>query len=949
MISQDNWINEIEKILDQDPIFEKLGRDFIGVKSSGSSSKHTGKLLPVPNIKQPRDLYVVYGVPSNFRKIFVQLFEKAVEKSFVYWDDAKSSVDSIKKLVAWLGIDAQNFMTIVARANFESSEVSVNYAKILEILGGTQGYYQRVNLASLPGDYSVKGDVLELFPYGSSNVLRIEFFGDKVESIKEVDPLTRIAAKTFDEIVIPLPKNEVATVKGPDFMDKLYFRSINISSSKYKFAKNKVIVFADPGFDPQKLMLGTSQQYNFNYKNLETSDEQDFTKFIVEKLEGYRVSLVTTELAYLEENLPDNIKEKVEIFYGNLDKGLVFEDQENIFISDNEMFGILHPEAVTNQVSDHLEAFLEDIKPGDYVVHEDHGVGVFTSIDVNTITNEHGVSERKEYLLLTYLDADTLRIPIEQKARIIKYVGVDGLPPKLTRLDGKSWAITKRRIQKEVQEIAQDLVEIYAKRQTAIGDIYKGEDEDSKKLAESFEFILTEDQKKTYQEVLMDMESSRVMDRLLVGDVGFGKTEVALRAAFKAVRSGKQVALLAPTTVLANQHYEVFKKRLEPFNVNVEVLYRINTSVKNTEIIDRIKSGKVDAVIATHRLLSKDVDFKNLGLLIVDEEQRFGVKQKEKIKRLRGNLDVLMMSATPIPRTLHMALSGIRDISIIQTPPPGRLPIKTALDKFSWPGVMAAIEDELKRNGQVYFVHNKILTIDSMAETLRKLIPGIKVEVGHGQMSPKKLSQTIHDFKDHKFDVLVSTTIIENGLDMPNVNTIIVDEAENFGLAELYQLRGRVGRSKKQAYCYLMYRGKTQEFGELVVGKRSDYDRELEKNIMNIELSEKEKRERDVDSEPSRNPWKRMVDNRGFSSRFLAGKGKKRTEQAKKRLKAILESKELGSGFALSAKDLEIRGAGNLLGKEQHGAVSKVGLGLYMKILAQAVAAMRNEKEGVMG
>ncbi|MSQ05991.1 MAG: transcription-repair coupling factor [Dehalococcoidia bacterium] len=511
---------------------------------------------------------------------------------------------------------------------------------------------------------------------------------------------------------------------------------------------------------------------------------------------------------------------------------------------------------------------LEDLVPGSYVVHIDHGVAKFAGT-----THMADTGDDREYLVLEYADGDKLYVPTEHLDRVSAYVGSQDQAPSLTRLGTAEWSRIKERVKGATKELAQELLQLYAARQAAQGHEFGADTVWQRELEDSFPYQETPDQARAVDEVKADMEQTKPMDRLICGDVGYGKTEVALRAAFKAVGDGMQVGLLVPTTVLAQQHYATFSERLQPFPIRVEVLSRFRTPAEQDEVIAGLKDGAVDIVIGTHRLLQKDVGFKNLGLVVVDEEQRFGVAHKEHLKRLRREVDVLTLSATPIPRTLHMALSGIRDMSNMETPPESRLPVKTFVSEYSEDLIKEAILRELERDGQVFFLHNRVKSIHEVAGKLAELVPQARILVGHGQMPEAELEEVMLAFSRGEGDILVCTTIIESGLDLPNANTLIVDHADRFGLAQLYQLRGRVGRGDHRAYAYL-----------------------------------------------------------------LVPRGRRITPAAEQRLQAILEASELGAGFRIAMRDLEIRGAGNLLGAAQSGNIYAVGLELYGQLLKQAVA-----------
>ncbi len=545
-------------------------------------------------------------------------------------------------------------------------------------------------------------------------------------------------------------------------------------------------------------------------------------------------------------------------------------------LSDSELFGWKKPTTIQRpkpRKGVTPETFFADVNPGDLVVHIEHGIGRYVGL---VKLNFEGVE--REYLAVEYANNDKLYVPIHQADRLARYIGMDEGQPKLNRLGSADWNTVKRRTKKAVEDIARELLEIYAKREVQTGHAFGPDTEWQSDVEDAFPFVETDDQLRAIAEVKADMEKPRAMDRLICGDVGYGKTEVALRAAFKAVMDGVQVAVLAPTTVLAQQHYQTFSDRLQAYPVKIEMLSRFRTRQQQEQTLTNLALGTVDIVIGTHRLLQKDVGFNKLGLLVIDEEQRFGVQQKERLKQLRTEVDVLTLTATPIPRTLHMSLSGVRDLSTIDTPPEERLPVQTVVTEYDETLIRQAILRELDRGGQVFYVYNRVLGIEQKANRLRNLLPEVSIGVGHGQMRERQLEKVMVEFISGEIDVLVSTTIIENGLDMPNVNTIIIDRADRLGLAQLYQLRGRVGRGAVQAYAYL-----------------------------------------------------------------LTPKHMALSEEARKRLEAISEASELGAGFRIAMRDLEIRGAGELLGARQHGHIGAVGFDLYTRLLAQAIRELKGE------
>lgn len=574
----------------------------------------------------------------------------------------------------------------------------------------------------------------------------------------------------------------------------------------------------------------------------------------------------------------DNLKAEygeIVCCYGNLSQGGQFLRSKVVLITENEIF-----EQQKKRVNKKLFTAdgerinsVEELNVGDYVVHASHGIGHYLGIQKLKVENIE-----KDYLIVKYAGDDKLYVPVEQFELLQKYTGGEGAAPKVNKLGGSDWLKTKAKVKASVEEVAQKLLETYAKREAGEGFAFSPDDQWQREFEDAFPYVETEDQLRAIDDVKRDMTSPKIMDRLVCGDVGYGKTEVAIRAAFKCVNDNKQVAVLVPTTVLAQQHYNTFSERFAPYGVKVELLSRFRTAKEQKDVIDRLGKGEVDIVIGTHKLLNKSVKFFDLGLLVIDEEQRFGVTHKEKIKALRSEVDVLTMSATPIPRTLHMSLVGIRDMSVIETPPQDRYPIQTYVVEHSPELLVDAIRRELGRGGQVFYVHNRIEDIETVANELAVLVPEATVLIGHGKMKEQELEQVMLDFINKEADVLLCTTIIETGLDIPNANTLIIDNADKMGLSQLYQLRGRVGRSNRVAYAYLTYK-----------------------------------------------------------------KDKSLNTTAEKRLSAVREYTELGSGIKIAMKDLEIRGAGNLLGAEQHGQVCAVGFDLYCKMLDEAIRELKGE------
>ncbi len=619
-------------------------------------------------------------------------------------------------------------------------------------------------------------------------------------------------------------------------------------------------------FEDNTLYCQRNQNYNFS-QFLRKLDEM-----------GYEKALRVSEPGEFSQRggiidvFPINLDSAIRLeFFGNKIEEII---QLPVKIEDEEKSKEILKRRLKQQ---RLFSDLKGLKPGDYLVHLDHGVGRFSGFFLQPTPPQPRTSDERhlstnKYYLLDYAQGDRLYVPAGLERKLSRYIGF--VEPKVSRLGSPSWQRTKKKIKEEAKKLAKELLEIYAKREITPRPAYLPEDEIDFQITSGFPYEETLDQIQTIEDVKKDLEGERPMDRIVCGDVGFGKTEVALRTIVKAVKSGHQVAMICPTTILANQHFQNFKERLKGMPVNIGMLSRLNSKKEQKEIIGGLKDSQVDVVIGTHRVLSRDVEFKNLGLLIIDDEQRFGVGHKEKLKKLRSSPDVLSLSATPIPRTLYLALSSLKNISLIQTPPAGRLPIKTFILPWDKKIIQTAIEKEISRGGQVYYLHNRVETIKAVKKFLENLTPEVGISVAHGRLKEKELVKVMADFQNKKIDVLVATTIIENGLDLPNVNTLIVADATKLGLAEAYQIRGRIGRSHLQAFSYFLY-------------------------------------------------------------------GSHLSDRAKMRLDALKEAEELGSGYKIALKDLEIRGAGNILGKEQSGNINQVGLNLYCQMLSEAIEKLK--------
>ena len=734
----------------------------------------------------------------------------------------------------------------------------------------------------LSGNYINKVDKYWNSFYENPNNTFIDYIKDNY--IVFLDEVRKLKART--ENIIKNTKTLIQSLIEknryvPDSLEKIedYIEFLDrIKNTQTIYLENK-----DIGFVDKQSMHAKRNGYSFSYRevNFFRSSMDLLFKEIQKGLgQGTTIAILCgaqSNIKRIKELLSEKINnprqlEKLIITEGSLTEGFECYDFNLLVISIEELFNIPKKRRKTPEQFKTGETIIfSDLKVGDYIVHRTNGVGQF--VGINTI-EAAGVT--KDYIKIKYKDDGVLYVPTSNLDNIKKYIGSGDGIPKLNKLGSKDWAKTKARVKSNLQEVAKDLIELYAKREKAKGFMFSKDTEWQKEFEEKFPYIETNDQLRSIEEMKKDMESERPMDRLLCGDVGYGKTEVAIRLAFKAVMDQKQVAYLVPTTVLANQQYEEFKTRMSEFAINVELLNRFRTTKEQENVIKKLKLGEIDIVIGTHRILSKDVEFKDLGLLIIDEEHRFGVKDKEKIKQLKNSVDVLTMTATPIPRTLHMSILGIRDMSVIYEPPQNRRPVQTYVLEYDDEVVKEAITREIERNGQVFYLYNKVEGIEKKSNEVSKLVPEAKVGFAHGKMTGKELEQIMMDFIQKKIDVLVCTTILESGIDIPNANTIIVENADRLGLAQLYQIRGRVGRSDRQAYAYITY-----------------------------------KREKLL------------------------------SEVADKRLKAIKEFTEFGSGFKIAMRDLEIRGAGSLLGEIQHGHMEQVGYDTYCRLLDEVVKEMK--------
>lgn len=855
--------------------------------------------------------------------------------------------------------------------------------------------YANVPLVEDRGTFAVRGGILDIFPPNLTTPVRIEFFGDTAETIRAFDPLTQRSLQPVDELVL-LPSrelllsDEVLEDIAPrlkkvcddldipanrrrlileDLQNTVYFQGIDflqpllhpgletifdyvpataplilldpegIGYASLSFcdeikagaakaaaaglahspatelfladaelsaivARRRVIELSGllldkpeahtaiviPCQDNGDLRVSVSKESSHALAPLANTlrgwlnngeriavacHQQAQAERLKDLLVPYKLPCFITEALFPDALPRSQAESAIAILIGDISRGCRLPDSHLILIAEEELFGKrVRRRGVSEVRKKQLLASLAELKPGDYMVHIDHGIGLYRGLQHISVGSTAG-----DFLLLEYAGSDKLFLPVDRLGLVQRYVGPEGSHPALDKLGGVSWEKSKGKARKNIEELAGELLEIYAKRQLCEGFSFSPPDEMYREFEASFAWEETPDQLSAINDVLADMQHSKPMDRLVCGDVGYGKTEVALRGAFKSALDGKQVGILVPTTILAQQHYETFHERLKDYPVKVEVLSRFRTAREQKEILERLKKGDIDIIIGTHRLLQKDVAFKDLGLMIIDEEQRFGVKDKERLKSFRAVVDVMTLSATPIPRTLYMSMMGIRDLSIIDTPPVDRLAVKTIVSRFSEELIREAVLRELRRGGQIFFVHNRVQTIGKRAELLAQLVPEAKIAVGHGQMGEHELEKVMLGFMHGETNLLLCTTIIESGLDIPSANTLIVDHADKFGLSQLYQLRGRVGRSTQRGYAYLMIPGE----GAI-------------------------------------------------------------SSDARERLRVLQEISELGAGFRIATHDMEIRGAGDMLGNRQSGTVTEIGFELYNQMLEEAIARMRGEE-----
>lgn len=803
---------------------------------------------------------------------------------------------------------------VVASRTLHSKMISVRTGDTLDIdefIDKLDDYgFERVSQVYDAGQFSLRGGIIDVYSFASQQPFRIEVFGDQVDSIRTFDIASQLSIEIKDQITILADNSSTQTltekVALTDYLpqDTIIWveerkRCTAEFASAEQLNKEHEAIFASS----EQMEALLTQNTNVDILHSETAYPERYSYILSLECEGQMQFNSSFDLLIKElekwfeqsyecfigvndrkqqdriEKIIDEFKPKDHILNlhfirAGFQGGFIDHSTKTLLFTDHQIFNRFHASRLDDNSSQRERLTMEDLmtlKPGDYVTHIDYGVGKFGGLE--KINNNGRVQET---IRLVYKDNDILYVSIHALHKVSRYCGKEGIEPKLNRLGSTAWQKLKNKTKSKVKDIAKELIALYAKRKMSKGFAFSPDSYLQNELEASFLYEDTPDQYKATRDVKRDMESSCPMDRLVCGDVGFGKTEVAIRAAFKAACDGKQVAVLVPTTILAFQHYKSFSERLEHFACKVDYLNRFRTRKEIKEILKDLESGKIDVLIGTHRILSKDVHFKDLGLLIIDEEHKFGVSVKEKLKTLKVNIDTLTLTATPIPRTLQFSLMGARDLSVINTPPANRQPVNTEIIPFNREKIRDVIMFELSRSGQVYFVHNRVQNIEEVAELIRQLVPMARVVAAHGQMKGEELEEIMMDFIEGEFDVLVSTTIVENGLDIPNANTIIINQAQNYGLSDLHQLRGRVGRSNKKAFCYLIAPD------ECVL-----------------------------------------------------------SDEAAKRLRAIEEFSAIGSGFAIAMRDLDIRGAGNILGAEQSGFITEIGFDAYQKILNEAMHELK--------
>ncbi|WP_417881880.1 transcription-repair coupling factor [Xanthomarina gelatinilytica] len=866
--------------------------------------------------------------PGSYRRPYQ--IEETDNANVLLRAEVLNRINSRKKPAIIVTYPDALFEKVVTRKELERNtlKISVNDKLSIDFVNEVLFEYKfkRVDFVTEPGEFSVRGGIVDVFSFSHDEPYRIEFFGDDVDSIRTFDVETQLSTEQIKKInIIPNVANKLLEESRQGFLNYIASKTViftknsdilfsriddffekaveafkNLSSelkhaepdelfcnstllkkqlldfTLVEFGSQAVFGHSVQGEESQTVQFNTSPQPSFNkqfnllIENLNTNHENGYTNYI---------ACVSEQQAKRFHDIFEDLEEQVhyKTIVLSLYQGFIDKDYKIACYTDHQIFERYHKFHLKNGYAKKQAITLKELtnlEIGDYVTHIDHGIGRFGGLQKIDVEGK-----KQEAIKLVYGERDILYLSIHSLHKITKFNGKDGKPPKIYKLGSAAWKNLKQKTKSRVKEIAFNLIQVYAKRKLEKGYQYHPDSHMQLELESSFIYEDTPDQITATADIKADMESERPMDRLVCGDVGFGKTEVAIRAAFKAVDNGKQVAVLVPTTILAYQHSRTFKERLKDFPVTVDYLNRFRTAKEKRETLEQLENGQVDIIIGTHQLVNKNVKFKDLGLLIVDEEQKFGVAVKDKLKTLKEQVDVLTLTATPIPRTLQFSLMAARDLSVITTPPPNRYPIESRVIRFNEETIRDAITYEIQRGGQIFFIHNRIENIKEVAGMVQRLVPDAKIGIGHGQMEGKKLEQLMLAFINGEFDVLISTTIVESGLDVPNANTIFINNANNFGLSDLHQMRGRVGRSNKKAFCYFI----TPEYAAM-------------------------------------------------------------TEDARKRMTALEQFSELGSGFNIAMKDLEIRGAGDLLGGEQSGFINDIGFDTYQKILNEAIEELKENE-----
>ena len=903
-------------------IFKATAKPFLLVFDDKEEAAHY--LNDLEQLLNDKD---VLFYPGSYRRPYE--IEETDNANVLLRAEVLNRINSQKKPAIIVTYPDALFEQVVTRKELErhTLKVGVNDKVSIDFVNEVLFEYQfkRVDFVTEPGEFSVRGGIVDVFSFSHDEPYRIEFFGDEVDSIRTFDVETQLSIEQIKKIsIIPNVANKlleesrqsflkyiaqktVICLKNADLLfsriDDFYSKAqdaFKLLSKDIKHAephelfcnsellKKQFLDFSIIEFGSVAVMssaVETSHNIDFH-----TTPQPAFNKqfnLLIEDLnanhnKGYTnyIACVSEQQAKRFHDIFDDSNLQVAPYSTiilSLHQGFIDHDSKIVCYTDHQIFERYHKFHLKNGYAKKQAITLKELTNldiGDYVTHIDHGIGRFGGLQKIDVEGK-----KQEAIKLVYGERDVLYLSIHSLHKITKFNGKDGKPPKIYKLGSNAWKTLKQKTKARVKHVAFNLIKLYAKRKTEKGYQYNPDSYMQHELEASFIYEDTPDQSTATADIKMDMESERPMDRLICGDVGFGKTEVAIRAAFKAVDNGKQVAVLVPTTILAYQHSRTFRERLKDFPVTVDYVNRFRTAKEKRETLEGLEAGKVDIIIGTHQLVNKKVKFKDLGLLIVDEEQKFGVAVKEKLKTLKDNVDVLTLTATPIPRTLQFSLMAARDLSVITTPPPNRYPIESNVIRFNEDSIRDAVSYEIQRGGQVFFIHNRIENIKEVAGMIQRLVPDAKIGIGHGQMDGKKLEQLMLSFMDGGFDVLVSTTIVESGLDVPNANTIFINNANNFGLSDLHQMRGRVGRSNKKAFCYFI----TPEYSAM-------------------------------------------------------------TDDARKRITALEQFTELGSGFNIAMKDLEIRGAGDLLGGEQSGFMNEIGFDTYQKILNEAIEELKENE-----